>query len=68
MFSRTGLSPSLALFSAGSANIMFCNSPSTLECAPFTSYNTDPTAAPACNVKIGLGSSPFARHYSGNLN
>ncbi len=67
MFSPTRLSRSLALFPAGSANMKFCNSPRVLENSLFTSYNPDPTAAPACNVQIGLGSSPFARHYLGNL-
>ncbi len=63
MFSPTRLSRSLALFSAGLANMKFCNSPGVLENIPFTSYNPGLTAAPACNVKSGLGSSPFARHY-----
>ena len=65
-FSPTGLSPSLALFPAGSAKQKFCNFPRAPECSPSESYYPDPTAVQACNVQIGLGCFPFARHYSGN--
>lgn len=67
MFSLTGLSPSLALFPAGSANMKLCNSSSVPKYTYSTSCNPGLTAVLACNVKSGLGSSPFARHYLGNL-
>ena len=66
MFSRARLSRPLALFPAGSANMRFCNFPKVLENSQSTSYNPGLAAAPACNVKSGLGCSAFARHYLRN--
>ena len=66
IFSPTGLSPSLALFPADLVKMRFYNFPRVPEYSPFSSYYTDLTAVLACNVKTGLGCSPFARHYLGN--
>ena len=65
-FSFTGLSPSLALFPAGSTKSKFCNFPKVPENLPIISYYPDTTALLGCNVNIGLGYFPFARHYLGN--
>ena len=67
MLLLTRLSRSVVLFSAGSANMKLCNSPGAPKSPHSTSYNPGLTAVLACNVKSGLGSSPFARHYLGNL-
>ena len=58
-FSLTGLSPSLALFPAASTKSRFCNFPRVPGNPPFTSYYPDLTALLGCNVKTGLGCSPF---------
>ena len=65
-FSLTGVSPSLPLFPAGSVKQIFCNLQRNLQIALKRSYYPDVTTAAAFNVDIGLGSSPFARHYLGN--
>ena len=59
----TGLSPSLALFPVDSIRLMFCNFPKIPEDPLLETYYPDPTALLDCNVEIGLGCSPFARHY-----
>ena len=65
-FSLTGVSPSLPLFPAGSVKQIFCNLQHNLQIVFKRSYYPDVTTAAAFNVDIGLGSSPFARHYLGN--
>ena len=67
MLLLTRLSRSVVLFSAGSANMKLCNFPGVPKNPHTISYNPGLTAVLACNVKSGLGSSPFARHYLGNL-
>ena len=56
----------MALFPADSVKPRFCNFPRAPGCSLLRSYYPDPTAVLACNVKTGLGCSPFARRYSGN--
>lgn len=52
-------------FQPGSATHAICNSPAALRSDQVRSYNPGYATAAAFHVS-GLGSSPFARHYSGN--
>lgn len=64
--SPTGLSPSTAeIIHPGSATRAICNSPAALRSGHVRPYNPGCATAAAFHAP-GLGSSPFARHYSGN--
>jgi hypothetical protein len=64
--SPTGLSPSTAeRIQFGSATRVICNSPVALWGDRARSYNPDCTTPTGFHA-VGLGCSPFARHYSGN--
>ncbi len=53
-------------FPSDSTNEVICHSPTSLQIGPQTPrYPRDATVA-ALNASLSLGSSPFARHYSGN--
>ena len=54
------------LFPKGSANLRFCNSPASSALRPAGSHDPDDATRAGFNASSGLGSSPFARRYSGN--
>ena len=49
-----------------SATRAICNSPATLRRGLVFGPTTPPTQRPQASTWVGLGCSPFARHYSGN--
>ena len=53
-------------FPPASTNAWFCNFPTRRQTDQDRPYNTDVTTAAAWSHHIGLGSSLFARHYSGS--
>ena len=53
-------------FQSRSTKQTLCNFPTHLQMDPIEPRNTDTTRPAGFNVAIGLGSSHFARHYSGN--
>ena len=56
----------MALFPAGSTKLKFCNFLKDSRLPQTVSYYPDTTTPVSFNVYIGLGYSPFARHYLGN--
>ena len=66
MFSPTGVSPALPGFSNTIRLTPDLVTPS--DCGSSPCWAFQPPACNACRLsyKLGLGSSPFARHYSGN--
>src|SRR3954466_11823020 len=66
-FSPTGLLPSMVpVFHCSSVNVKLCNSRLVTHNQEVASYN--PQQATRARLHLpGLGSSPFARHYSGSL-
>ena len=54
-------------FLNGSTSNQLCNSAGTKQCPAVDSYNPHSETAATYHAELGLRSSLFARHYSGNV-